>query len=176
MVRNKAKPAFLLAVISLIALFSSVFSQAGCPFDKWQKNASAQWWNSNVPVKYALAAKEVKELNKIRNKNSKKIIPLQEELQILKIEFGRYLGQSEIDIREIKSFRKKIFHLEEKILKLQLETRDKIAKILTKKQKRYFYNGGYGWWDKETNWWHSKSQNKSGSRGHKRIDPHGCNL
>ncbi len=175
MFTNKINKLLGVMIIILISLSSSIFSQVGCSFDKWEKDAGAQWWNNNVPENFALSEKQIKKLNKIRGKYSEKILPLQNELWNLQSEFSRYLGQSKIDIRRIKSFRKKIFSYEEKILDLQLKVREKISKILTKEQRKYFYDSGFGWWDVKTNWWHLKSSNPMNKGKHWRPNRHGCN-
>ena len=152
MVTNKLKMVFALAIISMVALSAQAFSQDYCYYDNWTRGAGAQWWNNNVPAQYALSAEQITKINDIRSKTSEKILPQQNELRALRIEFRGYDSNPNADIEQIKSYRNKIRNLEDKISDLQLDARGKINKVLTKEQRLYFNDGGYGWWDMNDNW------------------------
>ena len=174
MLTNKLKMVLALTIISVLSLSSLVFSQDYCYYDNWTRHAGAQWWNSNVPTQYALTAEQITKINDIRSKNYEKILALQNELRALRIEYRGYASRSAADISKIKSYRKKIRNLEDKISDLQLDARGKINKVLTKEQRLYFNDGGYGWWDSGDDWWHSNHRGMSGNRGHGMMKRHGC--
>jgi len=161
----KLKMLVAFAVIGLVALSTQAFSQGYCYWDNWQTSAGASWWNNNILAQYALSAEQITEINKTRAKYNEKILPLQNELRSLQIEFRGYDTRYDADINKIKSYRKQIRDLEDKISDLRLDTRGEINKLLTKEQKLYFNDGGYGWWDMGRNWWHSGGNGMMGS-GH----------
>jgi len=165
-----------LTIISVLSLSSLVFAQDYCYYDNWSRGAGAQWWNNNVPTQYALTAEQITKINDIRNKNYDKILPLQNELRAMRIEYRGYAARLDADISKIKSYRKKIRNLEDKISDLRLDARGKINKVLTKEQRLYFNDGGYGWWDGDSNWWHSCGNDNwmSGRRGNRMMKGHGC--
>jgi len=178
MLRKKIKiwvaPLVILAIGIIMA--TKTFSQNYCNYDNWTGNAGAQWWNSNIPTEVALSAEQIANISDIRTKTSGKLLPRQRELQSLRIEYHGYNANPNAEIQKIKSYRSKIRDLEEKISYLQLDARGKINKILTKEQRLYFNNGGYGWWDSGDNWWHSCNSNHwmSGQQGHWMKKRHGC--
>jgi len=131
-------------VIGIMALSAKAFSQGYCYWDNWQTSAGASWWNNYIPAQYALSADQITEINKTRAKYNEKILPLQNKLRSLRIEFRGYDTRHDADISKIKSSRKQIRDLEDKISDLRLDTRAKINNLLTKEQKLYFNDGGSG--------------------------------
>jgi Spy/CpxP family protein refolding chaperone len=174
MLTNKLKMVFALAIISMVTLSAQAFSQDYCYYDNWTRDAGAQWWNSNVPAQYALSAEQTTNINDIRTKTSEKVLPLQNELRALRIESHGYNSNPNADIEKIKSYRNKTRNLEDKISDHQLDARGKINKLLTKEQRLYLNDGGYGWWDMDDNWWHSNHRGMSGNRGHRMMNRRGC--
>ena len=151
----KLKMLFTFAVLGLFALASQSFSQGNCYWDNWQTNAGSSRWNNNVPAQYVLTAEQITQIGKIRTKYNEKILPLQNELRALRIEFRGYDSRYDAETGKIKSYRKQIRDIEDKIYDLRLDARGKISKVLTKEQRLYFNDGKYGWWDSEQGWWHS---------------------
>lgn len=84
----------------------------------------------------------------------------------MRIEYRGYSSRYDAGTGKIKSYRKQIRNLEDKIDDLRLDARGEINKILTKEQRLYFNNGNYGWWDAGRNWWHSGGH---GMRGASRM-------
>lgn len=157
------------AISAIVVLFASsqVFSQGYCNWDNWNAGTGVAWWNNNVPAQYALTAEQITTINANRTKYNQKILPLQNELRAVRIEYRGYSNRYDADINKIKSYRKQIRNLEDKIDDLRLDARGKINKVLTKEQRLYFNNGNYGWWDAEENWWHSggRGMMRSGRMG-----------
>ncbi|RLD12721.1 hypothetical protein DRI50_08645 [candidate division KSB1 bacterium] len=162
-----------LLTLSTIAAFvvvafavSPAFSQDCCYWDNWNANTDAAWWNNNVPVQYALTAEQITTINATRTKFNQKILPLQNELRAVRIEYNGYASRYDADISKIKSYRKQVRNLEDKIDDLRLNARAEINKVLTKEQRLYFNNGNYGWWDADQNWWHrGRGMKRSGRMG-----------
>lgn len=135
----KFKVLFISAVFGLVALSTQAFSQNSC---NW--NNGPAWRSSNIPAQYALTADQVTKIEKTRVKYNEKILPLQNELRTLRIEFRGYDSRYDAEIGKIRAHRKQIRNLEDKIYDLRLNARGEINKLLTKEQKLYFNNGGYG--------------------------------
>ena len=127
----------LLGTIMLLSLFSSSASAQG--YDGW-------WSNSNVPSKYQLSPEQITKTREIRSQYDDEIIPLQKELRSLRMEARGYASRSDAEIGKIKSYRKDINNLDDKIEDLRLEARAEINKVLTKEQKAYF-GDNYSRWD-----------------------------
>ena len=158
---------FAIGAVLVIFASSQAFSQGYCNWDNWNSGRDAAWWNNNVPAQYALSAEQITTINTIRTKYNKKILPLQNELRAVRIEYRGYDSRYDADVSKIKSYRKQIRNLEDKIGDLRLDARGEINKVLTKDQRPYFNSGNYGWWDGERNWWHSggRGMMRSGRMG-----------
>lgn len=159
---------FIVAAVVVVAFaVSPAFSQNCCYWDNWNAGVDAAWWNNNVPAQYALNAEQITTINNIRTKYNEKILPLQNELRALRIEYRGYSSRYDADTSKLKSYRKQIRNLEDKIDDLRLDARAKINKVLTKEQRLYFNKGNYGWWDGERNWWHGSNRGmmRSGRMG-----------
>ena len=147
---------FIVAAFVVVSFaVTPAFSRDCCYWDNWNASTDAAWWNYNVPAQYSLTAEQITTINGIRTKYNEKILPLQNELHALRIESRGYSSRPDADINKIKSYRKQIRKLEDKIDDLRLDARNKINKVLTKEQRLYFNNGNYGWWDADRGWWHS---------------------
>jgi hypothetical protein len=155
MIKKNVKLGFMLAIVGLLGFTSQAFSQHYCSYDNWSRSAGMQWWNNNIPTEYSLSADQISKINDIRTNSNKKVLPLQNELQVLRMESHGYNANSEADIKKIQSSRNKIRELEEKISDINLDTRLKVNKMLSKEQLVYFNDGGYGWWDMADNCWYS---------------------
>ena len=140
----KFKVLFISAVFGLAALSTQAFSQGSCYWDNGQVNAGPALQNNNVPAQYALTADQITKIEKTRVKYNEKILPLQNKLRALRIEFRGYDSRYDAEIGKIKSHRTQIRNLEDKIYDLRLNARGEINKLLTKEQKLYFYNSGHG--------------------------------
>lgn len=133
----------LLATIALSSLTSSVNAQGrGC----WMSGHDGGWSNSNLPQQYQLSVEQMTKIKAIRSQYDDAIIPLQRELRALRIEARGYASRSDAEIGKIKSYRKEINNLEDKIADLRLETKAEINKVLTKEQRAYF-GDNFGRWD-----------------------------
>ncbi len=134
----------LLGTIMLISLFSSSTKAQGMRC--WMSNSDAWWSNSNVPSKYQLSPEQITKTREIRSQYDDEIIPLQRELRSLRMEARGYALRSDAEIGKIKSYRKDMNNLSDKIEYLRLEARAEINKVLTKEQRAYF-GDSFGWWD-----------------------------
>jgi len=134
----------LLGTIMLLSLFSSsaTAQSIGC----WMSGSHAWWSNFNVPAKYQLSPEQITKIREIRSKYDDQIIPLQRELRALRIEARGYASRSDAEMGKIKSYRKDINNLRDKIEDLRLEARADVNKVLTKEQRVYF-GDNFGWWD-----------------------------
>jgi Spy/CpxP family protein refolding chaperone len=151
---GKLKWMFLLA--GLIALSASqVSAQPHCCNSNWSANADAQWWNYNTPAEYALSAEQITEINKLRKNSNEKILPLENELRSLRIEYRAANSNPELDVKKLKSLRSNIRDKEEKIEDINLETKVQVKKLFNKEQLAYFNNNQYNWWDMAENCWYS---------------------
>ena len=166
-----SKLTLTVALLFVLALSSLSFSQYYCYWDNWELQADVGWWNHKVPTQYALSVDQVKKLNKIRSQFSEKILPLQNELRSLRMEYRAYAMRSDADIDQLKDYRKEIRKIEDKIEDYRLELRKNINNILTKEQRIYFNQNGYGWWDGTGNWWHKEANNQ---RMGMRMNHHCC--
>jgi len=175
MIKKNVKLVFALAIIGFLGISSQAFSQNYCYYDNWSNDAGMQWWNNDIPTEYALTADQISKVNVIRANSSEKILPLQNELQSLRMEFRGYNSNSDADAKELKSYRNKIRNLEDKISDINLDTQAQIKKMLSKEQLKYFNDGGYGWWDMADNYWHSdhNMMTSSGEQG-MMMRNHGC--
>ena len=142
------------AVIGMLAITTQAFSQGYCTWDNWEMGAGQGWWNYNVPVQNSLSADQITRMNEIRSQNQQQILPLQNKLNLLRIEMNSYVSGDEADVNEIKKYRNQIRDLEDQIADLRLDARNEINKLLTKEQRGYFNRGRYGWWDTDNDWWH----------------------
>ena len=103
-------------------------------------------WNNNMPQKYQLSADQMTNIRDIRSQYDDQIFPLQRELRSLRMEARGYESRSDAEIGKIKSYRKDINNLGDKIEYLRLEARAEVNKVLTKEQRAYF-GDNFGWWD-----------------------------
>lgn len=149
-----SKSILLGTLVLVLGLTSLSFSQGYCYWDNWGPQSDTGWWNNNVPTQYALSVDQVKKLNELRSKFTEKILPLQNELRSLRMEYRTYSMRGDADLDRLKDFRKEIRKLEDKIDDYRLDLRKNINKVLTKEQRLYFNQNGYGWWDGSDNWWH----------------------
>ncbi len=134
----------LLGTIMLLSLFSSSASAQG--MGRCMNSYDGWWSNSNVPSKYQLSPEQITKTREIRSQYDDEIIPLQRELRSLRMEARGYALRSDAEIGKIKSYRKNINNLSDKIEDLRLEARSEINKVLTKEQRAYF-GDNYGRWD-----------------------------
>jgi len=155
MIKKNVKLVISLMVIGLVMFSAKAQSQNYHCYDNWSTNADMNWWNARIPSDYALSESQVNKLNDIRIENNKKIVPLQNELMILKRNLQYYNTDSDSDVQKLKSDRKKVRELEDKISDLNLDAQLGIKKLLTKEQLVYFNDGGYGWWNMTENCWYS---------------------
>jgi len=151
---RKIKLTFLLA--GLIAFSTTqVMAQHHCGNSNWSPNADARWWNHNTPAEYALTAEQISEINKLRESSYEKKLPIKNELRSLRKEYQAANPSADLDVDKIKSLRSSIRDKEEKVDSINLETRLRIRKLLNKKQKAYFNNNKYTWWNMAENCWYS---------------------
>jgi len=137
----------LLGTIMLFSLFTSSVNAQG-----WNNRncmGGMSWddgwqWNNNVPQKYQLSADQMTTVRDIRSQYNDQIFPLQRELWALRIEARGYASRSDAEIGKIKSYRKDINNLSDKLDDIRLEARDEINKVLTKEQRAYF-GDNFGW-------------------------------
>ena len=174
MIRKNVKAVIAMAILSLAGLSSQAFSQNYCNYDNWTSSAGMQWWNNDIPTEYALSTDQISKINDVRANSSEKILPLQNELKSLRMEFRGYNSNSDADIQKIKSYRNKIHNLEDKISDINLDTRVQIKKMLSKEQLTYFNDGGYGWWNMADNCWHSNQNMMLSGERRMTMRGHGC--
>jgi Spy/CpxP family protein refolding chaperone len=134
----------LLGTIMLLSLFSSSATAQG--MGRCMSGSDTWWSNSNIPDKYQLSPEQITKIREIRSQYDDEIIPLQRELRSLRIEARGYASRSDAEIGKIKSYRKDINNLDDKIEDLRLEARAEINKVLTKEQRAYF-GDNFGWWN-----------------------------
>ncbi len=157
----------LIAVVTfgVLTFTATSYAQNYCYWDNWQQGAGMGWWNNNVPAKYALSADQITKINDLRTRYSEKIVPLQNELRALRMQIRGYASRFDADVNKIKDYRKQARKLEAKIDDYRLDLRKDINKVLTKEQRLYFTNGGYGWWDADNGWWHQRGRYSTGMSG-----------
>jgi Spy/CpxP family protein refolding chaperone len=151
---RKIKLTFLLGVLVLFSA-SQAMAQHYCCNSNWSANADPQWWNYNTPAEYALSAKQISEINQLRKNSNEKILPIENELRILRMEYQAVNSNPDMDVQKLKSLRSSIRNKEEKSEDINLETKAQIKKLLTKEQLTYFNNNQYTWWDMSDNCWYS---------------------
>ncbi|MHB8906952.1 MAG: Spy/CpxP family protein refolding chaperone [Melioribacteraceae bacterium] len=134
----------LLGTIMLLSLFSS--SATAQSMGRCMSGSDAWWSNSNVPAKYQLSPEQITKIREIRSQYDDEIIPLQRELRSLRMEARGYASRSDAEVGKIKSYRKDINNLNDKIEDLRLNAKAEINKVLTKEQRVYF-GDNFGWWD-----------------------------
>ena len=134
----------LLGTIMLLSLFSSSASAQG--MGRCMNGYDGWWSNSNVPSKYQLSPEQITKTREIRSQYDDEIIPLQRELRSLRMEARGYALRSDAEIGKIKSYRKDINNLSDKIEDIRLNAKVEINKLLTKEQRAYF-GDNYGRWD-----------------------------
>lgn len=146
------KLALIVPLLGIIMLFSSFTSSVNA--QGWNNrncmggmNWNGGWqWNNDVPQKYQLSADQITRIRDLRSQYDDEIIPLQRELHSLRMEARGYASRSDAEIGKIKSYRKDINNLGDKIEDLRLEARTEVNKVLTKEQRVYF-GDNFGWWD-----------------------------
>jgi len=126
----------LLGTIMLLSLFSSSATEQS--MGRGMSGSDSWWSNSNVPAKYQLSTEQISRIREIRSQYDDEIIPLQREFRSLRMEVRGYASRSDAEIGKIKSYRKDINNLGDKIEDLRLEARAEINKVLTKEQRAYF--------------------------------------
>jgi Spy/CpxP family protein refolding chaperone len=159
---KSSKLLIAVAVIGMLTFATQGFSQGHCYWDNWDRGAGAGWWNNNVPTQYALSAEQITKINDIRTQYLEDILPLQNQVRSLRIESRGYSSRYDAEVDKIREYRNKMRDLEGKIENYRLDMREDINKVLTKEQRLYFNDGGYGWWDMNKNWWHEGSHGMRG--------------
>jgi Spy/CpxP family protein refolding chaperone len=152
MFTKQKKLALIVSLLGTIIVFSSLTSSVNA--QGWNNrncmggmNWGDGWqWNDNVPQKYQLSAEQMTSIREIRSQYDDQIFPLQKELRSLRMEARGYASRSDAEIGKIKSYRKDINNLGDKIEDLRLEARTEVNKVLTKEQRVYF-GDNFGWWD-----------------------------
>lgn len=140
----------ILSAVAILLLLSSSAKAQG--MERWMSGSDSWWSNSNVPTKYQLSPEQISKIREIRSQYDDEIIPLQRELRSLRMEARGYASRSDAEIGKIKSYRKDINNLDDKIEDLRLEARAEINKVLTKEQRAYFGDAkhpsdNFGWTD-----------------------------
>ncbi len=156
MFNNIKKSALILAILGAtltVVLFSGLlFAQDRDPVDGRGYYSMRGWedpqWNSNIPEKYWLSAEQRSKLKEIRSNYYEEIFPMQRELRALRMEARGYTSRPDAEVGKIKSYRKQINDLEEKIEDLRLQAVADINKTLTKEQRQY-YGSNYDWLDSD---------------------------
>jgi len=105
-----------LVLVGLIVISSSqAMAQDYCCNSQWSSNADAQWWNYNTPAEYALTAEQISETNQLRKNSNEKILPIENELRSLRMEYQAANSSPDLDVKKLKSLRSSIRDKEEKI-------------------------------------------------------------
>lgn len=159
----KFKLIFLLIGLIIFSA-SQVMAQYYCTNSNWSANSDARWWNYNTSAEYALTAKQITEINKLRKNSYEKKIPIENELRSLRIKYQTVNSYSEPDIQELKSLRNSIRDKEGKIDNINLQTEVQVRKLLTEKQLTYFDNDNYAWWNMSDNCWYAGNINMNSRR------------
>src|SRR3989337_1744901 len=149
------KLALIVSLIGTIILFSSFTSSVNAQgwnnrncMGGMSRDDGGQW-NDNVPQKYQLSADQMTSIRDLRSEYADQIIPLQRKLRSLRMEARGYASRSDAEIGKIKSYRKDINNLGDKIEYLRLETRAEVNKVLTKEQRAYL-GDNFGWGDMDS--------------------------
>ncbi|HGY56743.1 MAG TPA: hypothetical protein ENK44_13640 [Caldithrix abyssi] len=155
MFQSKSFNSTALWLLAFLFTFSTAaFAQGYCHWDGWDYGSDMSWWNHGVPANYALSSDQIKKVNEIRKEYDEKLLPLRNELRTLRMESRGYASPYDADMDKVKTYRKKQRELEAEIEDLRLEMRKEINELLTDKQRLYFNEGNYGWWNRENSWWH----------------------
>lgn len=145
---NKKWFAGFAVVIAVLAVSLVLFAQ-----ENPKKNNSrnhiydSSWWNYNVPSQYQMQPKQIQEMNDLKLEYDKEIIPLQNELQTLRIEMSKYMNRSDFDPDQVKDYRNQIKEIEDQIAEYRLDYRKNMNNLLSDNQRIYFNNSSNGWWD-----------------------------
>lgn len=174
MKRNKRLIVIAIAILGVFTITTSVFSQNCCNNSKWSVNSNAGWWNYNTPDEYALTSDQITKITEIREESTKKSLPVENELRILRNEYRTENSSAELDVQKLKSLRKSIRNKEDKLEDINLDTRVQIKKILNKKQLEYFNDSQYSWWDMSENCWYSGNMNMRSGSKHMMSANRGC--
>jgi Spy/CpxP family protein refolding chaperone len=172
--KQKVKIMSVVAILFFLGFSTQTYSQMCCNNSNWNYNSGLHWWNSNTPEKYALSSDQVTKINSIRSSSSEKISVMQNKLIPLRLEYRKINLSSDYDINKLKSVRKEIRDLEDKISDVKLETKDQIKKVLSKEQLNYFNNDQYRWWNMADNCWYSGKSNMNYGGHHRMRSNHGC--
>ncbi|MBI5021769.1 MAG: hypothetical protein HZB59_10045 [Ignavibacteriales bacterium] len=151
----------LIAIFGIVATFAIISSFASA--QGWgccRGNNESRWSNANVPEKYWLTTDQRSQIRDIWSEYESKILPIEKELNSMRIEAQGYTSRSGADVGKIKSYRTEIRNLEDKIQDLRLDNRGEINKILTKEQRVYF-GDNYDWWNMD----HDRMGNMGDSMG-----------
>ncbi len=133
----------LIGTIILLSSLTNTVKAQGWNYSNCMNGMSRDYgwqWNASVPQKYQLSADQMTSIRDIRSQYDDQIFPLQRELRALRIEARGYESRTDAEIEKIKSYRKDINKLSDKIEDLRLDTRAEINKVLTKEQLAYFGN------------------------------------
>ena len=139
----------LIGTIILLSLFAVSTYAQGRHHNNSMRGMSGDYgwqWNDNVPQKYQLSADQMTSIRDTRSKYDDDIFPLQRDLRALRIEARGYESRSDAEIGKVKSYRKDINNLSDKLDNIRLEARGEINKVLSKEQRAYF-GDNFGWWD-----------------------------
>ncbi|GBD91358.1 hypothetical protein BMS3Abin04_02085 [bacterium BMS3Abin04] len=129
------------------------------------------WWNTNLPSQYKLAANQVVELNEYRVDFDLKIFPLLEELRTLQIEIKRYINSNNAEFAKIKLYHNKVKDIQNKIIDISLNAREEMSSVFTENQQEYFNSSRVGWWNDFYNrcGWNNKDMKYSADYGYNGI-------
>ncbi len=130
--------------IGIVVLFVSLTSFAQHQPNKY--NYDSSWWNYNVPAEYELQQDQINEMNDLKVEYDNKIIPLRNELGVLRTEMRGYMNRSDFDPNQVKNYRNQIRDIEDQIADYQIDYRKNINNLLSDDQKIYFSNSSNGWW------------------------------
>lgn len=140
------RTAILLFVLISITVVS-IPAQAhwgGCCSDKdWHG-----WSNTDWPDQYQLTVDQLTKVKEIRVELSKSVAPLVEKLRTARSEYATAETAAEPDADKLKSIRRSISGLEEKIDNLRIDANASINKVLSKTQRTYVTeHSNCDWWD-----------------------------
>ena len=155
MISNNVNLAIAATIATTSGISYQVFSETGNPSDNRINTADKHWWNKNVPRAYALSDTQIEKISKIRLQQSERIASIQNKLKKLRMEIEELGRVTKVNMKKLRSYKVKIWNLEDKILDINQETESQIRKVLFGHQLKYFDSSGYGWWSLVDHGWAS---------------------
>ncbi len=121
------------AIFGLLMFSSTAFSQGNM-----MQNCGGGYSNSNVPKEYRLTDTQSNKINNIRAEYNKRVLPLRQKINSLRIEIRTYNSGTNFNAAKLKEDYAKINALKNKIFALRIDAKAEINEVFTKEQLTYY--------------------------------------